>query len=137
MANFTGTLEDREEIRELYARYARTIDSGDYDGWVDCFTDDGVFESSRFGRHAGAQELRHFTAIYRESLGGAQVRHVITNVSFELEGDHGAGNCYLVYYHTKDGRVQQTAVGQYQDRLRKSGGRWKFLSRKVALDGHH
>ncbi len=136
MANLTGTLEDREQIRELYARYAMAIDTSDYDAWVDCFTEDGVFESTRFGRHAGAQGLRRFTAIYRESLGGAQVRHVITNETFQIEGDRGTGACYLVYYHCKDGRVQQTAVGHYRDRLRKAGGKWRFESRQVALDGH-
>jgi uncharacterized protein (TIGR02246 family) len=137
MANFTGTLEDREEIRELYARYALTIDNGAYEDWIDCFTEDGVFESSRLGIHSGREGLRGFTAIYRESLGGAQVRHVITNVTFKLEGEYGTGTCYLVYYHCKDGRVQQAAVGHYQDTLRKSGGRWRFASRKVSLDGHH
>ena len=80
MANAIGTPEDREEIHELYARYGMTIDNGQFDDWVDCFTEDGVFESQRFGRHSGVQGLRRFTAIYRESLGGAQVRHVITNV---------------------------------------------------------
>jgi uncharacterized protein (TIGR02246 family) len=136
MPNSIGTPEDREEIRELYARYAMTIDSGAFDEWVDCFTDDGVFESARMGRHAGRDGLRRFTAIYKESLGGAAVRHVITNVSFQVDGDRGTGACYLVYYHLKDGRVQQTAVGQYRDRLRKSNGRWKFESRQVSLEGH-
>jgi 3-phenylpropionate/cinnamic acid dioxygenase small subunit len=136
MANSIGAPEDREEVRELYARYAMTIDGGAFDEWVDCFTDDGVFESARFGRHSGRDGLKRFTAIYKESLGGAQVRHVITNVTFQLDGERGAGACYLVYYHVKDGRVQQTAVGHYRDRLRKVNGRWKFESRQVALDGH-
>ncbi|HEY6417859.1 MAG TPA: nuclear transport factor 2 family protein [Candidatus Binataceae bacterium] len=136
MANISGTLEDREEIRELYARYAMTIDNADYDAWVDCFTEDGTFESTRFGKHTGAQGLRRFTAIYRESLGGAQVRHVITNLTFQLDGESGTGNCYLLYYHCKDMKVQQMAVGQYRDRLRKSNGKWLFESRQVILDGH-
>ncbi len=36
-----GTLEDREEIRELHARYCLTIDNGRYDQWLECFTADG------------------------------------------------------------------------------------------------
>ena len=136
MGTLTGTIEDREAIRELYARYAHTIDNARYGEWLDCFTEDGVFESQRFGRHSGVQGLRRFTAIYRESLGGAQVRHVITNVSFQVDGERGSGGCYLVYYHCKDGKVQQTAVGYYRDKLRKAGGKWRFESRQVALDGH-
>jgi ketosteroid isomerase-like protein len=135
MANIGGTLEDREEIRELYSRYALAIDNGQYDAWVDCFTEDGVFESSRFGKHTGVQGLKRFTAIYRESLGGAQVRHVINNLTFQIEGDSAIGNCYLLYYHCKAMKVQQMSVGQYRDKLRKANGKWLFESRQVALDG--
>ncbi len=131
-----GNLQDRLDVHELYARYAAAIDNGDYDDWLKCFTEDGVFESTRFGRHAGQEGLRKFTKIYRESLGGAQVLHVITNVYFKLEGDGGAGSCYLAYYHCKEGRIQQAAVGRYKDTLRKVDGRWFFASRKVSLDGH-
>ncbi len=131
-----GNLQDRLDVHELYARYAAANDNGDYDDWLQCFTEDGVFESTRFGRHAGQEGLRKFTRIYRESLGGAQVLHVITNVYFKLEGDAGAGSCYLAYYHCKEGRIQQSAVGRYKDSLRKVNGRWCFASRKVSLDGH-
>ncbi len=136
MGYLTGTLEDREEIRELYARYAQAIDEAMYDAWLECFTDDGVFESTRFGRHVGRDGLKRFTQIYRDSLGGAQVRHICTDLLFKIEGDAATGSCYLIYYHCKDGKIQQAAVGHYRDTLRKSEGRWKFLSRKVALDGH-
>jgi uncharacterized protein (TIGR02246 family) len=136
MGSMLGSAEDREEIRDLYARYAATIDDGDYDAWLECFTDDGVFESSRFGRHSGRDGLRRFTQIYRDSLGGAQVRHVCTNLLFRIEGDAATGSCYLIYYHCNDGKIQQAAVGHYRDTMRKTGGRWKFQSRKVALDGH-
>ena len=58
----TGTFDDREQIRELYARYAFTIDHGPYEDWVKCFTSNGIFESPRLGRHEGEDALRKFTA---------------------------------------------------------------------------
>ncbi|HYB91234.1 MAG TPA: nuclear transport factor 2 family protein [Candidatus Binataceae bacterium] len=137
MANITGTWEDREEIRELYARYALMIDEGKYQEWIDCFTEDGVFESSRLGRHEGRAGLRKFSELFAASLDGAQVRHVISNVTFNIEGAYATGACYLIYYQCKDARVQQSAVGHYNDTLRKSGGRWLFASRQVWFDGHH
>ena len=85
----TGTPEDREQIRELYARYAFTIDHGPYDEWVKCFTADGVFDSPRLGRHEGQDALRKFTVTYKNSAGDAQVRHMMTNVTFRIEGDAG------------------------------------------------
>jgi len=135
MGTITGTLEDREEIRELYARYAHTIDNRRYDEWLDCFTDDGVFESPRFGKHTGREGLRRFTAIYKDSLGGAKPFHQITNVIFKIEGDSATGGCYLTYYHCKDGKAALSAAGTYTDRLRKVDGGWRFESRKVTIDG--
>jgi 3-phenylpropionate/cinnamic acid dioxygenase small subunit len=132
----TGTWDDREQIRELYARYAFTVDYGRYQEWVKCFTADGVFDSPRFGKHTGADGLLRFTAIYDESMGGAQVRHVMTNVSFEITGDRATGGCYLNYYHCKDSKISLAALGRYEDRLRKVNGEWLFESRRVHIDGH-
>jgi 3-phenylpropionate/cinnamic acid dioxygenase small subunit len=132
--SFMSEVEDREQIRELYSRYAITIDEGDSDNWVKCFTEDGVFESPRLGRHSGQQGLRKFTGIYKDSLHGAQVRHVISNLSLQLEGNHGTGICYLTYYHSKAGKSELAAVGGYRDTLQKVDGRWLFASRKVFID---
>ena len=35
MPRLTGSLEDREQIRELYARYAIYVDQERFDDWVD------------------------------------------------------------------------------------------------------
>jgi SnoaL-like domain len=133
----SGTLEDREEVRVLHARYCLTIDTGRFDEWIDCFTEDGTFESPRFGKHAGRDGLRRFTALYKESLGGAKVLHVVANPSFDLDGDTGTGTAYLNYYHCKDGRVQQCTVGYYTDQLRKTPAGWRFAGRQVTVLGHH
>ncbi|HXN13509.1 MAG TPA: nuclear transport factor 2 family protein [Candidatus Acidoferrales bacterium] len=133
----TGTLEDREEVRMLHARYCLTIDTGRYDEWVDCFTEDGSFDSPRFGKHGGRDGLRRFTALYKESLGGALVLHVVANPAFDLDGDSGSGVSYLLYYHCKNGKVQQSTVGYYTDKLRKTPTGWRFASRVVTILGHH
>jgi uncharacterized protein (TIGR02246 family) len=135
MGTLTGTYEDREEIRDLYARYAHTIDNGRFDEWIECFTEDGVFESPRFGRHAGRDGLRRFAAIYKESLGGAKPFHQMTNVLFTVHGERATGCCYLTYYHCKDGHAALSAAGHYTDSLRKVNGAWRFESRKVTIDG--
>ncbi len=131
----SGTLEDCEEIRQLYARYCHSIDNRQYEKWVDCFTDDGVFESPRFGRYAGRDGLRRFTEIYREALGGVRVRHVSSTVGFEISGEQAAGLCYFAYFQCKGGKAELAAVGHYDDTLRKENGVWKFESRRVTVDG--
>jgi 3-phenylpropionate/cinnamic acid dioxygenase small subunit len=130
-----GTPQDRAEILDLYARYAHSIDDARFDEWLDCFTADGIFESARFGRHAGRDALRRFCALYKESWQGAQVRHHMSTITFAVDGDRATGACYLSYYHCKDGKIEVAAVGHYADRLRKEAGRWRFEHRKVSLDG--
>ncbi len=63
--------------------------------------------------------------------------HVVANPAFELDGDNGAGTSYLLYYHCKDGKVQQSTVGFYTDALRKTSAGWRFASRIVTILGHH
>jgi 3-phenylpropionate/cinnamic acid dioxygenase small subunit len=132
----TGTAEDREQIRQLYARYAFTIDLGPYEDWVACFTSDGVFDSPRLGRHEGHDALRKFTVIYKNSAGDAKVRHMMTNVIYRIEGDRAKGGCYLTYYHCKSGKASLEAIGRYEDELRKVNDEWLFQYRRVHIDGH-
>src|SRR5438552_6150831 len=47
---------DRVSIMELIARYARCLDSGDLDGYVNNFAPDGVL----FGSHVGHGQIREY-----------------------------------------------------------------------------
>ena len=38
-------VNDRSEILQLAGCYAHAIDNNDAEGWADCFTADGAFES--------------------------------------------------------------------------------------------
>jgi 3-phenylpropionate/cinnamic acid dioxygenase small subunit len=134
MPEITGSWEDREQIRELYARYALYIDGGKFEDWVSCFTEDGIFESRSLGKHTGHAALRKFCASYKESWGGAQVRHMMVNVSFDVHDDHAHGTCNLIYFHIKAGKTELTAVGGYRDELRKVNGNWQFAHRQVFVD---
>ena len=39
-------LIERLAIEDVFARYARTADGYDAEGWVECYTEDGIFELS-------------------------------------------------------------------------------------------
>jgi 3-phenylpropionate/cinnamic acid dioxygenase small subunit len=126
--------EDRESVRELYARYAHTIDEGHFEEWAACFTEDGVFEEKELGRFAGREALIAMAQDFRAGLDGAQQRHIIDNVSFQLEGDRGVGTCNLTHHVTRGGLTELTGVGVYHDKLRKVNGQWRFESRLVLFD---
>ena len=134
MPKITGTPDDREQIRELYARYAIFVDSMRFEEWVNTFTPDGVFESPLFGKFAGHDILRKFTQQYHESWNGGGVRHMMVNVSFDIIGDTATGFCNLIYFSIKDGKSELSATGGYNDTLRKLNGEWLFTHRKVFID---
>ncbi len=134
MPKITGTFEDREQIRELYARYAICIDASRFDDWVGCFTPDGTFESPLMGKFTGAEALHQFTRQYHESWAGGGVRHMMVNVSFEVNGDTATGTCSLIYFKVHDGKSEFLLTGGYHDTLRKDAGEWRYMHRKVYLD---
>jgi 3-phenylpropionate/cinnamic acid dioxygenase small subunit len=127
-------VEDRENIRDLYARYAHAIDEGHFAEWASCFTDDGLFVAEPLGRFVGHAALVEMARDFRTSLKGAQQRHIMDNVSFTLEGDRGTGTCNLTHFITRDGVTELVGVGVYHDKLKKVGGQWRFESRIVTLD---
>ncbi len=134
MPKITGTPEDREQIRELYARYAITIDNERFEDWVQCFTPDGIFDSPIYGQFPGHAKLREFTQGYQRSWEGGKVRHMMVNVSFDIDGDTATGFCNLIYFSLKGGKTELTAVGGYNDKLRKENGEWRFTYRRVHID---
>ena len=111
MPEITGTFEDREQIRELYARYAQYIDAARFEKWVECFTQQ-----------------------YQTSWEGGGVRHMMVNVSFDVNGDTAVGTCSLIYFKIHDGKSEFVLTGGYHDTLRKEGGQWRFTHRKVYID---
>jgi hypothetical protein len=119
--------EDREKVRELYARFCHSIDEGRYEEWVNTFTPDGVFDSPVAGRHAGHAGLRKFTqALAASEMGKAIQRHLVTNLSLSLEGDRGTGLSNLTVYVTRDGVTSLLLIGGYRTQLRKIDGEWYF-----------
>lgn len=136
MATLGGSWQDREAVRELYARYSLTLDNGDFTSWLDCFTASGVLESPRFGRHEGREGLRRFIDLYQTALGGARVLHFNSNLSFVLDGDSGSGTCYFAYFYSRQGSATIGALGHYVDKLSGLDGVWRFEQRRVFLDAH-
>ena len=129
-----SVLEDKDEIRDLMTKYCLYIDSGRYDEWVECFTDDGVFDSPILGRWQGADKLKEFTQTYRNWTGEAQPRHCVMNSLISVDGTHATGECYLLMTHAAAGKTELVISGRYEDVIEKVDGRWLFKERKVLPD---
>jgi uncharacterized protein (TIGR02246 family) len=130
-----GDLEDRLAINDLFVRYTTALDRGDVETIIDCFTPDGSLDSPAVGRHAGHAAIRAFAERFaRFHERGAQLRHVISNLAVEIEGDHARASCYLLNVLTRYGKSELLAPGRYECELVKSAGAWRFQRRVVILD---
>jgi ketosteroid isomerase-like protein len=131
----TPSVEDRLMINDLFVRYTTALDAGDVATIVACFTEDGALESPAVGVYSGRQGIREFAqrfARFRER--GSQLRHFISNLAVQVDGDEARATCYLLNVITRDGRTDLLAPGRYDCRLAKIGGEWLFRHRLVVLD---
>jgi uncharacterized protein (TIGR02246 family) len=129
------SIEDRFGISDLFTRYTCALDAGDVDTIVDCFTEDGALLSPAVGAHRGHTAIRAFAERFaRFRANGAQLRHVISNLMMQVEGDRAQASCYLTVFLTRDGKSRLTAPGVYECVLRKCDGAWKFQNRIVRHD---
>ncbi len=128
---------DRLAIEDLYARYCVALDTGDEEGWVSTFTDDGEL----FGRAParGREELRGYhqaRMAARETEPFTNPQHWNANLLLRGEPPEVRGFAYVMRIGTmrSDGSVQVVREGVYRDLVRRAGGRWRFASRRVSFE---
>lgn len=129
-------LNDRLEIEDVFARYAHTADGYDTQGWLNCFTEDGIFEVDADGngiQFAGRQALQEFIRAHIRLLPGT--RHVMTNHLVELNGHRAVHRCTLTGMLSRPEKVYTFISGWYQSTLEKVADEWKIKHRVVYSDG--
>jgi SnoaL-like domain len=80
------SVADKIEIHELLARYARGVDTHDWELWKSVFTEDAVIDYSLSGIAKGGRD--EMAAYLAESFATIPwATHHITNFEVELDGD--------------------------------------------------
>jgi len=126
-------MSDRDEVLNLMERYCWTVDHGDYDAWLECFTEDGTFVV-RGERPSGKTVLRAFI---QKEVGDAfsYVRHLIHNPMVEVVSTTEArGRSYFELRGTTVKGSDFEALGSYEDQIVKTGEGWRFKERKARFD---
>jgi hypothetical protein len=126
-------LEDKEEIRELIARYADAVDHhGDPKLLKDCFTQDAIWRCKGIGnwkgRDAVLKGLRHNGVIQLP-----WALHYMTQPVIKLaaNGRTATAHYYLwevcKFRHTESDNPESTMIGGWYDStFRKESGGWCF-----------
>lgn len=134
--------EDRAAIENLMARYMFALDWQDADEYASTFVSDGILDWAG-GIIQGRESIRTECRTMREyflRLATAhapkrrpRMRHFITNIVLEIDGDQAAGRAYWFELDndTRNRWPYAGGYGHYEDRLRKVDGRWLFSHRKI------
>ena len=128
-------LIDRLAIEDVFARYAHSADGYDVDGWVNCFTEDGIFEVASNGngiQFAGRQALHDFICAHIHLL--PNTRHVMTNHLVDINGNRAVHRCTLTGMLSRPEKVYTFISGWYQSTLEKDASEWKIKHRIVHSD---
>jgi uncharacterized protein (TIGR02246 family) len=116
-----------EEIRQLPARYALSMDTRDLDTLVSLFVDDVQVGRDSFGRDA----LRaSFETSLREV--GITILNVGTHVIDLVDDDHATGHVYCKG-EIQDGERWIHQAILYRDTYERRDGRWYFVRRRHEL----
>jgi ketosteroid isomerase-like protein len=136
-------LEDERAILQTLYQYGHSMDYGPDADFVDCFTNDGVWEvrmrkvpDGAFtctGRDEITASLEAQTSVRAPAL---YAKHLLIEPRVVLDGDAASVDSYSARSAPRhDGPTQIVASGRYLDRLVRSGdGRWRFTHRVAEID---
>lgn len=129
------SLEDKDSIREVLAKYCTYGDSGRAKELAALFTPDGVWEG-RLGRAEGRDAIEALMTRINPPPGpGRPVRcHIVTNSVVAIEGTSATVTSSFVMLREAESGPQIGAVGHYDDLFVKDERSWLIKSRKVTPD---
>ncbi len=121
-------IEDRAAILELTASYCHKARSGDVEGIVELFCDDGVMDAG----DTVVEGRDKLLGVYTEAFKSLRPLPCVHNHTVTLDGDRATGCCSVEILMVQDGEAV-TAAGHYDDSFRRVGSEWKFARRNLIL----
>ena len=123
---FTGPVEDRNAIRELYDSYADASSRGDRADWLACWSQDAHWWTHYFsidGKDAIASQYDQLMAAVQATIFMGQL------CSVEVSGDTARGRALCSERLLMGELGEHRLTGLYHDDLVRVDGKWRFRSR--------
>ncbi|MGZ4694215.1 MAG: nuclear transport factor 2 family protein [Acidimicrobiales bacterium] len=106
------SVHDKIEIHELLARYARGVDSKDWELWKSVFTPDATLDYSSAGAAVGTRD--EVAAWLEQGLSVVPMtQHFITNIEVDLDGDRAMVRAMFYNPMQLPGMDEQSYCGGY------------------------
>ena len=118
-------VSDKLEIHELLARYARGVDTQDWELWKSVFTADAFVDYSKSGAAVGTRD--EVAAWLEQSIGlMPMIQHFVTNIEVELDGDRAHVRALFYNPMQLPGMAEQSyCAGSYQHEMVRTPEGWK------------
>lgn len=134
-------LEVQNSILDRLYAYGHSIDYGAEAEWLDCFTEDGIWDvRPRRGSHPpilcrGQRELAAYIATHTRAPDQWH-KHLLAEPIIRIHGESASCESYFVRLDVDDsGSHTVTGQGRYRDRLvREADGLWRFAQRIVEVE---
>jgi hypothetical protein len=132
-------LEDEHAILQRLYVYGHSLDYGDEDRWLDCFTADGSFVVDRGAdtrtSYIGRAELAAFVRAHTRAPANWH-KHLLVEPRIHCDGDRATASSYFVRLDgMSDGPVVRS-FGRYVDQLIRDDGNWRIQQRVVEVEAH-
>lgn len=134
-------LSDHQEIATLLARIAHLADDGSPDDYIECFTDDAVWDlTDAADLPLDVQRIQGRAALLagvheRRAAGiqgpGTHTRHDVSSIAVAIDGDAATSRAYFRYYRDTDGIPSLAAMGTYDDTFARTADGWRLQRRVI------
>jgi 3-phenylpropionate/cinnamic acid dioxygenase small subunit len=129
--------QDRVAIESLIFRYARYVDSAQYEALGELFADALITANKTDQVFVGATAVSEYWRMSnkRFACGTPRTHHVITNLEFEATAEDTVTvrSCFSVFQATPAIPLQPIACGRYEDVFTRTAGHWRYRSKHIEV----
>jgi 3-phenylpropionate/cinnamic acid dioxygenase small subunit len=126
---------DRIAIESLIFRYARYVDTAQYESLGELFANARITANKTDQVFVGAAAVRDYWRMSnkRFECGTPRTHHVITNLEFEETPDGAVTvrSCFSVFQGTRAIPLQPIACGRYEDVFTLESDTWRYRSKHI------
>src|ERR1700733_11857129 len=131
------TLEAQRDILQRLYMYGPALDYGQEEAFVECFTDDGIFEGMGHPRHKsyqGGKQLAAFAAQHTRAPAHIH-KHCVIDPVIDVRGNEASSTAYFARLDLEAEGPVVHAFGRYHDELLKEADEsWRFARRTCEIE---